>query len=183
MMTVDEMLEALVGREGGYTNNPADRGGPTMWGITEQVARAYGYTGDMSALPRQTALAIYRKRYWLNPHFDQVSLRYPTVAAELFDTGVNMGQAVASKFLQHALNLLNRGASAYPDIGIDGGLGELSLHALDSYVQLRGAPGQAVLLKTLEIMQGDRYIAIVDANPSQETFFYGWIANRIGNEL
>jgi lysozyme family protein len=181
-MSIDTMLAALVGREGGYTNNPADRGGPTNWGVTEQVARAFGYRGDMRLMPRQVAEAIYKQRYWLQPHFDQVADRYPDLAAELFDTGVNMGTQAAKQFLQRALNALNRGASDYPDIGVDGDIGAMTLHALDGFKAKRGAAGEAVLLKAVECLQGCKYIAIGEANQSQETFMYGWLANRIGQE-
>jgi lysozyme family protein len=177
---VDAMIDALVGREGGYSNNPADKGGPTRWGITEHVARAYGYAGDMRSLPRETALAIYRERYWTGVKFDQVAAIYPRVAEEMFDTGVNMGQAVAAGFLQRALNLLNRGASDYPDIAADGALGKMSLFALRSFQAKRGSAGEAVLLKTLDGFQLGRYADITEAREANETFFYGWVANRVG---
>ena len=61
-MNVDQLIDELIDREGGYVNHPADRGGPTCWGVTQQVARAYGYIGDMRALPRSTAVRIYNLR-------------------------------------------------------------------------------------------------------------------------
>lgn len=111
-MNVDDLIEELIAREGGYTNHPADRGGPTRWGITEAVARAHGYAGAMRALPREEAASVYRRLYWLRPGFDRVAELAPRIAAELFDTGVNMGPEVAAGFLQRALNALNRGAAA-----------------------------------------------------------------------
>jgi lysozyme family protein len=51
-MTADQIIEGILGKEGGYVNNPNDKGGPTRWGITQTTARAYGYSGDMKALPR-----------------------------------------------------------------------------------------------------------------------------------
>ena len=108
-MDVDELIDELIEREGGYVHHPADRGGPTRFGITEAVARAHGYGGARSTLPREEAAAIYRRLYWLRPKFDQVADRAPRVAAELFDTGANMGPAVAATFLQRALTALNRG--------------------------------------------------------------------------
>ena len=83
-------------------NHPADKGGPTCFGITEAVARAHGYAGAMRNLPREDAATIYRRLYWLRPRFDQIAKRSSRVAAELFDTGVNMGPAVATTFLQRA---------------------------------------------------------------------------------
>src|SRR3546814_1476125 len=70
----------------------------------------------MRAFPRDEAAAIYRRLYWLRPRFDAVAARAPALAAELFDTGVNMGPGVATGFLQRALNALNRGARDYPDL-------------------------------------------------------------------
>ncbi|MNV18676.1 putative Peptidoglycan domain protein [compost metagenome] len=40
----------------------------------------------------------------------------------------------------------------------------------------RGKEGEKVLVRVLNIMQGQRYIEICERNPSQEQFFYGWIA-------
>ena len=64
---VDRLIEALIDREGGFVDHPADKGGPTCFGITEAVARAHGYAGAMRRLPRDEAAAIYRRLYWLRP--------------------------------------------------------------------------------------------------------------------
>ena len=94
-MTADQIIEGILGKEGGYVNNPNDKGGPTRWGITQTTARAYGYTGDMKALPRETAKAIYLSQYWTEPKFDRIAELSPSIAQELCDTGVNMGQALS----------------------------------------------------------------------------------------
>lgn len=57
-MTIDDLIDAVIDREGGYVHHPADRGGPTRWGITEAVARQRGWTGDMRGFPREEAAAI-----------------------------------------------------------------------------------------------------------------------------
>ena len=161
---VDALIDAVIDREGRYVNHPADRGGPTCWGITEAVARAEGY----------------RRLYWLRPGFDRVALRAPAIAAELFDTGVNMGTATATGFLQRALNALNRSARDYPDIAVDRAIGPRTLAALDGFLKARGKRGEVVLLRAIEALQGERYIALAERRPSQEAFLYGWLANRIG---
>lgn len=182
MKAVDQLIDEVIGKEGAYSNHPADRGGPTRWGVTEQVARAYGYKGDMKAFPRETAVAIYKRRYWSDVRFDQVAAVFPRVAAEMFDTGINMGQAVAARFLQRAINLLNLGATLYPDIAADGQIGAMTISALQSFKQKRGAAGEEVLLKTIDGFQLARYAEITEARPANEAFFYGWVANRIGLE-
>ena len=208
-MNVTNLIDEVIDREGGYSNHKADRGGATRWGITEAVARADGYAGAMHELPRARAVAICRRLYWTAPGFDRVARRAPRIAAELFDTGVNMGVAVAAAFLQRALNALNRGARDYPDISLDGRVGPQTLAALDlflltrgaahypdlpldgrigagtlaaldAFLDGRGAGGEAVLLKALEALQGERYVALAERRPANEAFLYGWLANRIG---
>ena len=51
-MDIDELIGELIAREGDYVSHPADKGGPTRFGITEAVARAHGYGGPMTALPQ-----------------------------------------------------------------------------------------------------------------------------------
>lgn len=178
---VDALIGELIEREGGYVNHPADKGGPTCFGITEAVARAHGYGGAMRSLPQDEAAAIYRRLYWLRPGFDAVATRSPAVAAELFDTGVNMGPAVAATFVQRALTALNRNGRDYPDLTPDGRIGAVTLAALDAFLAIRGkASGETVLLRALEALQGERYLRLAERRPANEAFLYGWLANRIG---
>ncbi|MGN6155644.1 MAG: glycoside hydrolase family 108 protein [Sphingomicrobium sp.] len=180
-MDIDDLIDALIDREGGYVNHAADRGGPTNFGITEAVARAHGYSGAMRNLPRSEAAAIYKRLYWLRPRFDQVAKRSEAVAAELFDSGVNMGPAVAATFLQRALSALNRDRRDYADLVPDGRIGPATLTALDTFLELRGKQrGETVLLKALDALQGERYIRLAERRPANEAFLYGWLANRIG---
>lgn len=178
-MSVDKYIEDLLAREGGYVDHPADRGGPTNWGITEAVARAFGYHGRMQDMPRAVAKQIYVERYWLQPRFDQVNEHSASVAEELLDTGVNMGPAVAARFLQRALNVLNQEAKSYPDIAVDGAIGRMTIAALRAYLALRGKDGHVVLLRALNAQQAMRYIEIAEARPSQEAFVHGWLLHRV----
>lgn len=179
-MNIEQYLEELIKREGGYVNNPADRGGATKYGITEAVARKNGFKGNMKDLPLDVAKAIYRKQYWISPRFDQVNSISSAVAEELLDTGVNCGTGFAKPLLQRALNLLNnQGKTGWPDLAVDGIYGPATLNALKTYLVKRGKEGEKVLGRVLNIMQGQRYIEICERNPSQEQFFYGWIANRV----
>lgn len=179
-MNIEQYLKELIKREGGYVNNPADRGGATKYGITEAVARTNGFKGSMRDLPIETANAIYKKQYWTAPRFDQVNTVSSVVAEELLDTGVNCGTGFAKPLLQRALNLLNnQGKAGFPDLTVDGIYGTATLSALRTYLAKRGKEGEKVLVRVLNIMQGQRYIEICERNPSQKQFFYGWIANRI----
>jgi lysozyme family protein len=178
---VDGLIDGLIEREGGFVSNPADKGGPTCFGITQAVARANGYAGAMRNLPRDEAVAIYRRLYWQRPRLDEIAARSPRLAAELFDTGVNMGPAVAVTFLQRALTALNRNGTDYPDLTPDGRAGPTTLGALDAFLAKRGgSSGETVLLRALEALQGERYLRLAERRPGNEAFLYGWLANRIG---
>ena len=178
-MTIRTLIDELIDREGGYVDHPADRGGATRWGITAAVARANGYHGAMRDLPRAVAAEIYERVYWQAPGLDRIASRAPALAAELFDTGVNMGSATAILFLQRALNALNRGARDYPDLPLDRTIGPRTLAALDAFLAHRGRAGESVLVKAIDALQGERYLALAERRPADEAFLYGWLAGRV----
>lgn len=178
-MSVDTLIDGIIGREGGYSNHPADRGGETMWGITIGVARANGYSGPMRDMPREVARGIYLRKYVTGPGFGSIMTLSEKIAEELVDTGVNMGPGVASLFLQHALNALNNRGKLYNDIIEDGDVGTATFNALRAYLKARKGEGEAVMLKALNCLQGARYIELAGKRTANEAFLYGWLRTRI----
>jgi lysozyme family protein len=177
---IDTLIDKIITLEGDFSDHPADRGGPTRWGVTEAVARAHGYAGEMRHFPRAQAVAIYKRQYWHRPGFDQIARHAPHIAAELFDSGINMGTRIASGFLQRVLNALNRNGRDFQDIAVDRVIGGKTLSALEAFLGKRGSEGETVLLKAIEALQGARYIKLAETRPANEAFLYGWLANRIG---
>lgn len=175
--SIDQMIESLLAREGEFSNDPSDRGGPTKFGITEAVARAYGYKGDMRDLPRATAIAIYKKQYFTDPGFDRVYALSQPIAEEMFDTAVNMGVSVPGPWLQRLLNSLNERGG---DLKVDGQLGPATTLALRVFLNRRGAEGERVLIRGLNCMQGARYLEITEKREANKRFMYGWLLNRVG---
>lgn len=175
----DELVEALIGREGGYVNDPHDPGGETIWGVTKAVARENGFAGPLRAMTRDQAKAIYRAKYWAKPGLYLVAPLSRRIAEELLDTGVNTGTGTAAIMLQRALNALNRGGRDYPDLKVDGGIGPGSAAALAAFLKHRGRAGEAVMLKALNCLQGARYIELGEHNDDLEAFEFGWLANRV----
>ncbi len=173
------LIDPLIGREGRYSNHASDSGGETMWGITKETARRYGYDGPMISMPRETAYRIYRQRYLIGPGFDLVYEVSPKIAEELFDTGVNAGQPVASIFLQIALNAFNRQGRDYADILEDGDVGPATIRALKALLAKRGRDGETVLFRALNAQQGSKYLALARARPKDEDFAFGWFLNRV----
>lgn len=179
MSDIHALIDEVIEREGGYSNHPDDKGGATRWGITQAVARKNGYVGDMRKLPREKAVAIYRDIYWTNPGLEQIAQFAPDLAAELFDTAVNMGTRTAIRFLQRSLNALQRGDQKTLLL-LDGVIGPRSLTALQKYLKKRGVKGERVLTRAVDSLQGARYIRLAEKRPANRTFLFGWLANRVG---
>lgn len=178
-MTVEQIIDGLIAREGGYVDHPDDRGGPTAWGITESVARANGWTGPMEELPASKARDIYREQYYLRPGFGRVAILSYLIAEELTDTGVNMGVDFAVRCFQRCLNALNLQQKMYPDILVDGQVGQASLEALQAFLQKRGSEGERVFVKALNCLQGARYVELAERRQANESFLYGWLKQRV----
>lgn len=172
-------LRRLIAMEGEYSDDPADSGGKTRFGITEAQARAYGYTGEMRNLPPDVARRIYRAQYWDLLHLDEIAAFAPGIAVEMFDTAVNQGQATAARYLQRALNLFNRNQTNYVDMRVDGLVGLVTLAALRAYMASRGREAEVVMLRALNAQQGAAYIDLAERREKDERFVYGWFVNRV----
>lgn len=173
------IIDDLIAREGGYVNHPADRGGPTAYGITEAVARANGYTGLMRDLRREMAVSIYTRQYINAPGFNKVLAVSEAIGTEMIDTGVNMGVSIPGPWLQRILNALNQQAQLHPDLVVDGELGPATLAALRAVLDRRGRSGETVIMRALNCLQGARYLELTEAREKNEQFFFGWMLNRV----
>lgn len=98
----DLAIKETLKWEGGYTNHPADKGGPTNWGITIADAKKYwkkdATSSDVKAMPVEVAVNIYRTKYWINKYYNCDDLP-AGVDLTVFDFGVNSGPARAVKYL------------------------------------------------------------------------------------
>jgi lysozyme family protein len=105
-MDFPRAFDLLITHEGGFSNHPNDPGGATMYGVTEKVARANGFTGEMKDLTLDFAKQVSRKMYWDACRCDLMPdvIRYP-----LFDAAVNSGPVQAIKWLQSAVGVKSDG--------------------------------------------------------------------------
>lgn len=177
----DTIINEILRVEGGYVNDPVDRGGATNFGITEAVARANGYHGRMEDMPVEFARMVYKNRYIVVPSFDKVMAINEQIGFELIDTGVNMGPARASEFLQRWLNGFNS-ERRYSDLFVDGRIGPITLRTLRTFLLWRGEGGHIAMLRGLNAIQGTRYLEITEARPDQRRFLYGWVTHRVTME-
>jgi lysozyme family protein len=181
MSTIDAMIDGILEREGGFVDHPSDPGGATRWGITQRVARANGYTGDMRALPKAMARDIYRREYVEKPGFLGIAELDPVVAEEVIDSGVNAGAKRAAKWFQQALNVLNRRGRDYPDIAEDGAIGPATLGAFRALRRRRGEAGaRRLMLRCLNGLQFKHYYDLASGGTKFEDFMVGWVDSRIG---
>lgn len=149
-------LAYVLENEGGFSNVPQDRGGPTRYGITAKTAARYGY--DVRKLTKAQAAGIYRKSYW---RYD--GIQDEALATKVFDFAVNAGVERANKMLQAVLN----------DCGmcleVDGLIGPKTLLAVNS---LR----PWAVIQRFAQRQAEYYEEIIRKNPSQVVFAKGWQA-------
>ncbi len=118
---IDNLITEVMKAEGWdkYTDHPADRGGPTKWGITLKAWSEWrGH--DVSAIEVKNiteaqARDFYEKLYVIGPRFNQLPER---IVPLVVDCGVNHGVRRASKWVQQAI-----GAKA------DGFIGPKSIQA------------------------------------------------------
>lgn len=179
-MSFDESFSRVVGIEGHYSNDPNDAGGETAFGVTAAVARRFGYVGPMASMPLGVAQDIYRRGWWDRMHLEEVTnVAGARIADELFECGVNVGQFVAGRFLQRALNAFNVRGTQYPDLLVDGDIGAKTIDALRAFITRRKVLGETVLLNALNSQQGVYYIERGEARPANEDFVFGWFANRV----
>lgn len=178
------ILSSIYVAEGGFVDDPADRGGPTNFGVTQKVARQAGYTGHMRDFQKHCvggvtvcADAIYVRDYIDKPGFRAVIEIDAAVGEELVDTGVNMGPAKPSRWFQEGIAALGG-----PVVAVDGKVGPGTVVAFQRLRQKRGPTSACLaMLDYLDRRQEARYRAIVAANRTQERFLKGWLRHRIGN--
>lgn len=180
-MSTDPLEECLIftkDMEGKHDNDPDDPGGETGWGVTEAVARGYGYTGKMSELPWKTAVDIYRKQYWVPLNLDLVQdLMFQK---RMIDFAINCGVPAAAKCLQEALNRLNNRGTRWADVVVDGHAGCATLGAVKEC--FRSPVARAQLLYALDVKRSDFYLEDIAKEAStsnadwdkNEKFVFGW---------
>lgn len=129
-MNFDQAFDRLIGHEGGYVNDSRDPGGETNWGITVSVARAEGYSGPMRDLPRDTAKAIYKAKYWAPVRADELP---DSVRFDVFDAAVNHGVSQSAKWLQRAAGANPDGVIGVVTVSAARGAGPLIAAAFNGY--------------------------------------------------
>lgn len=152
-MNFDIAFDRLMGNEGGYTNNPADPGGETQWGIAK---RSYPNV-DIKNLTREQAKEIYRTDFWQRGRMDEYDAG---LAFQVFDFAVNSGIETALRKLQRAAGVAD-----------DGHIGPVTVAAIKAK-----SPSDMVMLFVAERLDFWRKLT------TWPTFGNGW-AGRAATDL
>lgn len=182
-------VRKLLVREGGFVDDPADRGGTTNFGISLRFLKAEGafdedgdgiadfdldMDGDIDGrdirkLTRGDAVFLYHRCFWQPVRAEDFAR---PLGEAMFDQAVNGGLTASRKLLQQALN-----ACKVPNqrrLTVDGDVGGLTM---DCYSQALACPGigMPALMAAYRAATADRYRAIAARYPSQKRFLAGWL--------
>ena len=165
MQTVREIAEEIVGREGGFVNDPDDPGGATNFGVTIHTMRRLRLdldrdgdvdVRDVRKLTRAQAIDIFITHYFDRPRIAELP---QPLHATVFDMYVNAG-GNAIKILQRLLNTMGHAVS------VDGALGPQSIGA--AHKAHADAPDH--LVDAYGIARRNYYFRIADNRPASRKY-------------
>lgn len=167
---VEDQITAVIKREGGYSNHPKDRGGPTKYGITKGTLEAYlkrpVTIEEVRNLDIEQAREIYRTNYYYAPRIHTL----PDIIEPIcFDAAVHHGQARPILFVQQVVN-----DAGFGPVDVDGVLGPETRKAAEACAESAGD-----WMNDFLVEERDKFLKwIVDNDPTQRDFIEGW-RNRI----
>ena len=159
MPGTETIIDGILRREGGWVDHPADRGGPTKYGITLRTLSRWrgsrAVAEDVRSLTRGQARRIYRHLYIEKPGFDRIE--DPRLRALAVDCAVHHGVSRAARWLQRAAGVKR-----------DGRCGPLTLGAVNA------APASPLRMRILA-SRARSFGRIITGDPSQAAFAAGWM--------
>ncbi len=160
MPDVNQLIDDLLRREGGYVNDPSDPGGPTNFGITIHTLSAVrghkATASEVKALTRDEAEQIYRTQYYIKP---KINLLPEDLQPSVFDMYVNAGTR-SVKILQETLNKFGE------DLTVDGSIGPQTITAADEIDSIAGH----YLVDAYGIERREYYYRLADRRPATRKY-------------
>ncbi|MEA3264172.1 MAG: glycosyl hydrolase 108 family protein [Pseudomonadota bacterium] len=188
-------FDHLMQVEGGYVNDPVDRGGETKFGISLRFLIGEGQIdldgdgaadfdldmdgdidgADIRKLTLGDAKFLYHRCFWQR---GQMAMLPRPLGEAVFDQAVNGGMVAAGKLLQRAVNTCLLSVKYTPKpvaLKIDGQIGQATRKAVMFVLRFPGL-GMPALVDTYRSAAAQRYRSIVANNPPQKRFLKGWLA-------
>lgn len=174
--------------EGGWVNDPTDHGGETYkgvsrrsfpqwsgWPVIDTAKKEIGFPANLKSIVdlQKMVMAFYKQQFWNKLSLD--AFNHQEIANELFDTSVNCGSGIAATMLQKVLNVCNRNQRDYPNLVVDGIIGGKTIGIVNTHRR------PALVLKTLNVLQGARYFEICEHKEDQEKFWESWMSRVFEN--
>jgi len=168
--TFDTIHKFVTRWEGGYVDDPHDRGGATNFGVSLRFLQGLPIEEadinrdgvvdkrDIRDLTKDDARRILKRHFWDELRLQTLALMKPRIAACCYNFGMNMGAGTMRKLAQAAA-----GATA------DGIWGPKTWKAFYE------ADDRATALKMCKLAR-ERYERIALNNPSQQKFLRGWLS-------
>lgn len=159
-MAFEDAFQFVLKHEGGYIDDPQDRGGSTNRGITIQTLSNYRgkpiTDSDIRNLSIDDTRAIYRSFYWTPLKLDEFT--NPKFQIAIFDQAVLCGAHIVVERLQGAMG-----------VTIDGIIGPQTIASVNGFLD------QDTLFKKFICQLQLRYCQICTQDPSQIKFLAGWL--------
>lgn len=182
--TILKYAEKIVAREGKFSNDAGDAGGPTMYGVSLRYAEnkpdLFDLDGDgdvdiddIRLVSPELAMLTFLADFYVKPGYDKLP---QALQDDVMDFAVNAGAHRANVTLQLAVNAVRKRvptlATVFQVLSSDGVLGPKSMAAVNAAVNVAGP--ERVTNALVDERQAF-YRGLVESNPDHQKFLRGWI--------
>ena len=163
MSNFSKSLPYILKKEGGYVNDPDDRGGETYKGVARKIWPEWNGWKFVDAKNWDKAdsclESFYKENFWDKCKLDLIE--DDEIATSIFDFAVNAGVKTSIMLAQKAVG-----------VDSDGIIGEKTISAINEC-------DSSDFLAAFALVKIARYISICKKNPSQKKYFYGWVCRTL----
>lgn len=171
----ETLMKPIFKEEGGYVNDPIDRGGETNFGVTAETLKRYqalygrnfgenNQPISPKELTKEQGKEIYRNEFFYGQRLHQI--KSPAIATVMLDAGVLQGPSRSWEFMQKALNSID-GKNA---LIVDGVGGSRTINKISKFPSGRIRD----LIEDYTRLRRDEINAFIRRYPSQTRFDKGW---------
>lgn len=175
---VGKALVVVFGHEGGLQCDKNDPGNYTggKVGVGRQGCTKYGIATssypkvNIRKLSLKDASVIYKRDFWQPLRLSE--LESQALATEIFDTSVNCGVGTGANLLVHLVNIF-----APAHYKLNGKVNAEQIEWINKFT--RNKRNRTTFFKALNVLQGQRYLSIIERNPRMMQYSNSWFG-RVG---